>query len=91
MNVTVHELSIALSLVDAVCDELPRLGDRVSVRRVIVRIGPLSGVVPDALRFAFDVASDGSPIAGASLDIEEVAGTALELKGLEIVDDTENR
>jgi hydrogenase nickel incorporation protein HypA/HybF len=87
----VHELSIAVSLVDAVCEELPRLGDRVSVRRVLVRIGPLSGVVPDALRFAFDVAVEGSPIAGAYLDIEDVPGAALELSAVEIVDDAENR
>ena len=80
-----------MSLVDAVCDELPRLGERVSVRRVLIRIGPLSGVVPDALRFAFDVAIEGSPIAGACLDIEEVPGTALELKAVEIVDGAENR
>ena len=80
-----------MSLVDAVCDELPRLGEHVSVRRVLIRIGPLSGVVPDALRFAFDVAVEGSPIAGACLDIEEVPGTALELKAVEIVDGAENR
>ncbi len=86
-----HELSIAISLVDAVCDELPRLGDRVSVRRVLVRIGPLSGVVPDALQFAFDVAAEGTPIAGAYLDVEEVAGNALELKAVEVVDGPENR
>jgi hydrogenase nickel incorporation protein HypB len=34
-----HELSIALSLIDAVCEELPRLGDHVSVRSVRVRVG----------------------------------------------------
>jgi hydrogenase nickel incorporation protein HypA/HybF len=87
----VHELSIAISLVDAVCDELPRLGNRVNVRRVLVRIGPLSGVVPDALQFAFDVAVEGTPIAGAYLDVEEVAGNALELKAVEVVDGSENR
>jgi len=87
----VHELSIAISLVDAVCDELPRLGDRVSVRRVLVRIGPLSVVVPDALQFAFDVAAEGTLIAGAYLDVEEVAGNALELKAVEVVDGPENR
>jgi len=81
-----HELSIALSLVDAVCDELPRLGERVSVRRVVIRVGALSGVVPAALKFAYDVATEGSPIAGSGLDIEEVAGRVLELKGVEVVD-----
>jgi hydrogenase nickel incorporation protein HypA/HybF len=86
-----HELSIALSLVDAVCDELPRLGDRVTVRSVRVRVGPLSGVVPHALAFAFEVAVDESPIAGARLEIEETTGSELELTALEVVDDAEDR
>ena len=81
-----HELSIALSLVDTVCDELPRLGSDVHVRRVLIRVGPLSGVVPAALKFAFDVAAEGSLIAGSELDIEEVPGRVLELKGVEIAD-----
>lgn len=86
-----HELSIALSLVDAVCEELPRLGDKVFVRSVRVRVGPLSGVVPDALAFAFEVAADDSPIAGARLEIEHTAGSELELTALEVMDDAENR
>jgi hydrogenase nickel incorporation protein HypA/HybF len=80
-----HELSIAVSLVDAICDELPRLGD-VSVRAVRIRVGALSGVVPDALMFAFDVAADGSRVAGARLEIEATGGGELELTGLEVVD-----
>ena len=86
-----HELSIAMSLVDAVCDELPRLGSRVTVRSVRIRVGPLSGVVGEALQFAFEVAAEGSPIAGARLEIEEASGRTLELAVLEVVDDAEDR
>ncbi|HEY7171072.1 MAG TPA: hydrogenase maturation nickel metallochaperone HypA [Vicinamibacterales bacterium] len=81
-----HELSIALSLIDAVCDELPRLGAQASVRSVRIRVGPRSGVVASALRFAFEVAVADSPLAGAQLDIEETTGAELELTALEIVD-----
>jgi hydrogenase nickel incorporation protein HypA/HybF len=66
-----HELSIAVSLVDAAIDrarELP--GER--VRALHLRLGPLSGVVRDALLFSFDVAAADTPIAGATLRIEEV-------------------
>ena len=42
------------------------------VRKLSLRIGALSGVVPDALRFAFDVVTRGTPAAGASLEIESV-------------------
>jgi hydrogenase nickel incorporation protein HypA/HybF len=81
-----HELSIALSLIDAVCDELPRLGADASVRRVRIRVGPQSGVVAAALRFAFEVAVEDSLLAGAQLDIEETKGAELELTALEVVD-----
>jgi len=75
-----------VSLVDAICEELPKLGD-VSIRSVRIRVGALSGVVPDALTFAFDVAADGSRVAGARLDIEATAGSELELAGVEVVDE----
>jgi len=81
-----HELSIALSLVDAVCEELPRLGEKVSIRRVLLHIGPLAGVSADALACAFEIASSDSPIAGARLEIEQVDGRALEIAALEVVD-----
>ena len=81
-----HELSIALSLVELASDELARLGD-VRLHAVHVRVGALSGVVSDALRFSFDVAADGTPVAGATLEIEEVADSPeLQLRGLEVFD-----
>jgi len=66
----VHELSIALSLVDAACEKAAALGD-VRVDAVFVRIGPLSGVVRDALAFCFDGAARGTAIDGARLEIAE--------------------
>lgn len=65
-----HELSIAMSLVEAACEEAERLG-QVRVEALHVRLGPLSGVVPEALRFSFDLVADGTVIAGARLEIEE--------------------
>lgn len=86
-----HELSIALSLIDAVCEELPRLGEGTCVRSIRIRVGPRSGVVADALRFAFDVAVADSPIAGARLEIERTDGSELEVAALEVIDDDEDR
>jgi hydrogenase nickel incorporation protein HypA/HybF len=85
-----HELSIALSLIDTVCEELPRLGNRVGVRTVRVRVGSLSGVAREALAFAFDVAVEDSAIAGARLEIEETAGSELELATVEVVESAED-
>jgi hydrogenase nickel incorporation protein HypA/HybF len=36
-----------------------------------LKIGKLSAVVPDSLRFCFEIASKDTPLAGADLSIEE--------------------
>lgn len=65
-----HELSIALSLIDMASEEAERLGVRVEALHL--RLGALSGVVREALLFSFDLAAEGTPIAGARLEIEDV-------------------
>ena len=75
-----HELSIAQSLVELVEDELAaeavaqsRGGEPAPcrpVKRVTVRVGDLSGVVPEALRSAFAIAVGRSSLRGAELAIE---------------------
>jgi len=42
------------------------------IHRIVLRIGALSGVEPEALRFAFDAMAKQTPAAGAVLDIETV-------------------
>lgn len=65
-----HELSIAMSIVDAAQEEATRRGVRVSA--VHLRLGELSGVVKDALLFSYDVACQDTALAGSRLVIEEV-------------------
>lgn len=67
-----HELAIAQSVVEAV---LERTGDR-EVTTVRLQVGRLSGVVPDALTFCFELAAHGTNLAGAELVIAEPAGHA---------------
>jgi hydrogenase nickel incorporation protein HypA/HybF len=64
-----HEMSIASSVIEQITD---RLGDT-PIALVRLEIGELSGVVPDAIRFCFDLAAEGTPVAGAVLEIAEVA------------------
>lgn len=64
-----HELSIALSLIDVACDEAERR--RARVVALHVKIGPLSGVVKDALVSAYELARESTPLAGSRLEIEE--------------------
>lgn len=65
-----HELAITESIVAAVTERLP--DTRVRVLRV--EIGRLSGVVPDAVRFCFDLVVAGTSLEGARLEIDEPAG-----------------
>ncbi len=67
-----HEVSIMRNLLAIALDEWARAGtDRIAVLRVTA--GDLSGIVPEALRFAFDVLRSEHPAtAGARLEIERV-------------------
>jgi hydrogenase nickel incorporation protein HypA/HybF len=65
----VHELALTESVVQMVRE---RLGDR-RVVRVRLEIGRMMAVVPDAMRFCFDVCSQGTSLDGARLEIDEIA------------------
>lgn len=67
-----HELSIALSMIDEIEDQAERHGGGV-IEAVYVRLGVLSGVDPQALRFAYELACEGTPLARSRLEIESVA------------------
>jgi hydrogenase nickel incorporation protein HypA/HybF len=66
-----HELSVALSIIDIAAVEADRLGAR-SVRAVHLRVGPLAGVACEALLSAFEVAREGTRLAAARLQIDAV-------------------
>jgi hydrogenase nickel incorporation protein HypA/HybF len=66
-----HELSIMQCALDQVLERARQAG-AVRVHAIRLRIGALSGVVPDALQFAFEVLADGTPAQGAQLLIEDV-------------------
>jgi hydrogenase nickel incorporation protein HypA/HybF len=67
-----HELALAQEIVDQVAG---RAGGA-RVVRVVLQIGKLAVVLPDALRFCFDLAAEETPLAGARLDIIEIPGRA---------------
>ena len=64
-----HEMAIAESVIEQITG---RLG-AAPVSLVMLEIGELSGVEPDAIRFCFEVVAAGSTVAGADLDIAVVA------------------
>lgn len=66
-----HELSIAMSILDCVAEESLRQGGDVRITAVHVKLGPLSGVVKEALESAYEAAAKASKFPGARLRIEE--------------------
>lgn len=66
-----HELSVALNLVEA-AEDAARQAGATRVETVYLRLGAMSGVVQDALLFAYDVATADTLLAGSELCIEDV-------------------
>lgn len=66
-----HELSIAMSIVEMAQEEAERRGVRVDA--VHLRLGPLSGVVADALLFCYEVAAADTALRDSRLVIEPTA------------------
>jgi hydrogenase nickel incorporation protein HypA/HybF len=67
-----HELSIMESALTLVQDQARQAG-ATRVYAVRLRVGALSGVVPDALQMAFEALTPGTLAEGATLAIEAVA------------------
>ncbi len=65
-----HELSIAMSIVDMALEEAERRN--VTIDAVYLELGLLSGVVADALLFSYEMACSGTPLEGSRLVIREV-------------------
>jgi hydrogenase nickel incorporation protein HypA/HybF len=65
-----HELSIAMSIIEMAQEESERRG--VMIDAVHVELGPLSGVVAEALLFSYEIACNGTPLEGSRLLIKEV-------------------
>ena len=66
-----HELSIAVSMVDRVIEESESRGG-LKVEAVHLKVGVLSGVDKDALLFSYEIACESTPLAGSKLVIETI-------------------
>ena len=67
-----HELGIAQEIAEIVSE---RAGGA-KVTRVVLEIGKLAAVLPDAVRFCFELCVEGTSLEGASLVIIETPGLA---------------
>jgi hydrogenase nickel incorporation protein HypA/HybF len=66
-----HEVSLMQSLLELALDHARRNEAR-RIHRIRMRVGALSGVVPEALEFAFEVVVRGTIAEGARFEIDRV-------------------
>ena len=67
-----HELGITQNIIAIVSEH----AQGKKVQRVLLEIGKLSAIMPDAVRFCFDICAKGTIVEGATLEIWEIPGMA---------------
>jgi hydrogenase nickel incorporation protein HypA/HybF len=86
---SMHELSIAASIVESVTESLAAYpGAR--VKEVRLRVGVLAAVVEDSLKFCWEITTEGTPLAGSALVVNmipvvlhcEACGRDAEIEGV---------
>jgi hydrogenase nickel incorporation protein HypA/HybF len=65
-----HELSIAMSIVEMAEEEAESRGVRISAVRL--KLGVMSGVVKEALLSCYELACEGTSLAGSRLLVDEI-------------------
>ena len=65
-----HELSIAMSIVEFAEEEAVRRGGKINA--VHLKLGALAGVVKSALQSSYEMACQNTPLQGSQLIVEEI-------------------
>jgi hydrogenase nickel incorporation protein HypA/HybF len=67
-----HEMGLALQIVEIAKASLPAELAEARVQRVNLKVGKMAAVVPESLRFCFEVITRNTALEGAELYMEEV-------------------
>ncbi len=67
-----HEMGIAMQIIEIAESSIPDDMKDARIKKVNVKIGKLSAVVPVSLRFCFEIAVKDTRLSGAELVIEEI-------------------
>ena len=67
-----HEMGVAMQIIEIAQASIPADLSDARVARINLKVGKLSAIVPDSLRFCFEVVARETPMAGAELHIEEI-------------------
>jgi hydrogenase nickel incorporation protein HypA/HybF len=83
-----HEASIIEAVLESAATAA-RAAGATTITRIHLRVGMLSGVVPEALEFAFEALKPATPAATAALEIERTPATfrCLDCGTAQILDD----
>jgi hydrogenase nickel incorporation protein HypA/HybF len=65
-----HELAVTQSIVEQIAEKT----HGIQVTEVRLEIGELAGIVTDSVRFCFELVTEGTPLEGAALRIDEPPG-----------------
>lgn len=66
-----HELSLTQNLIEIAEQHARREGAK-SITCIIMEVGALSGVIPEAVEFAFEACTRGTLADGATLEIQNI-------------------
>ncbi len=67
-----HEMGIALQIIEIASASIPHSETPIQVEKVNLKVGKMAAIVSDSLRFCFEIAAKDSLLSGAALHIEEV-------------------
>ena len=67
-----HEMGIAMQIIEIAVASIPVDLKNAQVKKVNIKVGKLSAVVPESLHFCFQIATQDTPLSDAELNIEEI-------------------
>jgi hydrogenase nickel incorporation protein HypA/HybF len=72
-----HEMGLAMQIAEIALSSIPEdMGGNTRVERVNLKVGKLTAVVPESLKFCFEIIIQDTPLAGSELVIEDIPVTA---------------
>jgi hydrogenase nickel incorporation protein HypA/HybF len=66
-----HELSITQNIIRISTEEAEK-HKALRVKEIRIKVGELSGLIPDCIQYYFDIASKGTRVEGALLKIDKI-------------------
>ena len=72
-----HEMGVAMQIIEIAEASIPDDMTQSRIERVNLKVGKLSAIVVDSLRFCFEVATKDTALEGAELVIDEIPVVAL--------------